>query len=220
MDYYLTFMEGLLSFLSPCLLPLLPVYLSYFAAASSTAGKRKYTVFVNALCFIGGFSLIFILLGALSATFGRLVSAYLVYIRIFFGILLLLMGLNFTGIVVIPFLSRAGGRKYNTKKYGLGTSFLMGILFCAGWIPCVGAFLSAALIAAVNSRTVLHGILLLTVYCLGLGLPFLLSALLMDYLSKAIGFIKRHYNILNILSGILLIFLGLQMLYQSLSALL
>lgn len=219
MNYYLTFLEGVLSFISPCLLPLLPVYLSYFAAAASTPGKKKFTVAVNALCFIGGFSLIFILLGALAGSFGSLISHHLIWIKLIFGVLLLLLGLNFMGIIVIPFLSHGRSGRFNTSKYGCGSSFVMGILFCAGWIPCVGAFLSAALISAANSQTVWKGILLLAVYSLGVGLPFFLSAVLMDYLTKAITFIKKNYNIINKLSGALLIFLSLQMLYQSLKVL-
>ncbi len=216
MNYYLTFMEGVLSFISPCLLPLLPVYLSYFAAAASTPGKKKFTVAVNALCFIAGFSVVFILLGALAGSFGALVSSHLIWIKLIFGVLLLLLGLNFMGIIVVPFLSHGRSGRFNTSKYGCGASFLMGILFCAGWIPCVGAFLSAALISAANSQTAWKGILLLAVYSLGIGLPFFLSAVLMDYLTKAITFIKRNYNIINKLSGALLLFLSFQMIYQSL----
>jgi cytochrome c-type biogenesis protein len=219
-EYFLTFLEGLLSFVSPCVLPLLPVYLAYFAAAATSPGKKKHAVAVNALCFIGGFSLIFILLGALAGTFGALVSQWLDYIRIVFGILLILLGLNFAGIIVIPFLSHQSGGKFNTKRYGCGASFVMGILFCMGWIPCVGAFLSAALVSAANSQTVFHGILLLAVYSLGLGLPLFLSAILMDYLSSVIRGIKKNYRVINLLSGLLLIVLGVLEIYRSLSAVL
>ncbi|MFA0815197.1 MAG: cytochrome c biogenesis CcdA family protein [Anaerofustis sp.] len=218
MDYFLTFTEGLLSFVSPCILPMLPIYLSYFAAASSTTGRAKYTVAVNALCFVAGFSLIFILLGALAGTFGVLVSEWLNDIQIVFGVILVLLGLNFAGVITIPLLSRSTQGRFNTKRYGCGASFLMGIFFCAGWIPCVGSFLSAALIAAANSQTVIKGVLLLAVYSLGLGLPLFLSAVLMDYLSNAIRFLKKHHKAISIISGILLIGLGVRMLYQSIAA--
>ena len=213
----MTFLEGILSFISPCILPLLPVYLSYFAAAASTPGKKKHTVVVNALCFVAGFSLIFILMGALAGSFGALVNRYMVYIRLAFGLLLLLLGLNFAGWVVVPFLSRGKRGNFSTGKYGPKASFLMGIFFSMGWVPCVGAFLSAALMAAANSATLLRGMLLLTVYSLGLGLPLILCAALMNYLSQAVGFLKRNYNIINKISGIVLILLAIQMLYQSLS---
>ena len=219
MEYFLTFIEGVLSFISPCVLPLLPIYLSYFAAASTSPGKKKYTIAINALSFIAGFSVIFILLGALAGSFGALISESFVYIRLVFGFILILLGLNFAGIITIPFLSRMAQGKYNTKKYGFMSSFVMGILFCAGWIPCVGSFLSAALIAAAHSQTLIKGVLLLTLYSLGLGLPLFLSAILMDYLTKAITFIKKHYTAINRISGALLILLGIQMLYISISAL-
>lgn len=218
MDYFLTFIEGLLSFISPCILPLLPVYLAYFAGASATTGRTKHTVAVNALCFIGGFSLIFILLGALAGSFGVLVSEWLGYIQIAFGLILILLGLNFTGLITIPFLSKNASGTFNTKKYGCGASFVMGILFCAGWIPCVGSFLSAALISAANSQTVFRGILLLASYSLGLGLPFFLSAILMDYLNKAIMFLKKHHKWVSIISGVLLMLLGVRMLYVAIAA--
>jgi cytochrome c-type biogenesis protein len=166
------------------------------------------------------FSLIFILLGALAGTFGALVSQWLDYIRIVFGILLILLGLNFAGIIVIPFFVAPIGREiqYQTLRMRRivcdGHPVLHGLdSLCRRVSECRFGFRR-------KFQTVFHGILLLAVYSLGLGLPLFLSAILMDYLSSVIRWIKKNYRVINLLSGLLLIVLGVLEIYRSLSAVL
>lgn len=209
MQYLITFLEGIITFISPCLLPMLPIYLIYFAGGSEKPSKKQ-TLF-NALGFMIGFTLLFVALGALAGTLGRYITVHRTAFNIVCGIIMILFGINYTGIIKLPFLNVTKKLNSDFKPSGFISSILFGIVFAVGYSPCVGAFLSSALIMAANSQTALQGILLLLVYSLGLGLPFLVCALLMDKLKSTIGFIKAHYNIINIISGILLIIIGILM---------
>ncbi len=207
MQYLITFLEGIITFISPCLLPMLPIYLIYFAAGKDS---KRQTLF-NAIGFIIGFSLLFVALGALAGTLGGFITEYKTAFNIVCGVIIILFGINYTGIIKLPFLNMTKKINSDFKPSGFFSSILFGIIFAIGYSPCVGAFLSSALLLAANSQTALQGILLLLVYSLGLGLPFLLCSVLIDKLKGAIGFIKSHYNVINIVCGILLIIIGILM---------
>lgn len=207
MQYLITFLEGIITFISPCLLPMLPMYIIYFAAGKNS----KKQTFINALGFILGFSLLFVALGALAGTLGSFITRYNNVFNIIFGVIIIIFGINYTGIIRIPFLNSTKKLEADITPKGFFSALLFGIVFAAGYSPCVGAFLSSALLMAASSQTALHGILLLLVYSLGLGLPFLVCAILLDSLKEAINFIKKHYNTINIICGILLMIIGILM---------
>jgi len=206
-QYLLLFLEGIITFISPCLLPMLPVYVSFFAAGE--ANKRR--ALVNALGFTSGFTLVFVTLGAFAGTVGRLLNAYSVAVNIVTGIIVIVLGLNFTGLIKIGFLNRTSNKNANVKNLKFLSSMLFGIVFSIGWTPCVGAFLGSALMMASGQGGTVNGILMLFIYSLGLGIPFVASAVLIDRLKGAFDFIKRNYKVINIISGVLLIVVGILM---------
>lgn len=208
MDYLISFLEGIITFISPCLLPMLPVYLFYFAGQTGE-GKKK-AAFINAFGFVLGFTAVFVSLGAFAGALGGILRKYDTVINIVSGIIVILFGLSFLEIIKIPFLN---GRqiKINTGKTNFLSSVLFGIIFSIGWTPCVGAFLGSALMLAVTSGESLKGILMLLIYSIGLGIPFILSAILIDRLKSTFDFIKRNYRIINTISGGFLILIGLLM---------
>lgn len=209
MQYLITFLEGIITFISPCLLPMLPIYLIYFAGAEKSPAKKQ--TFFNALGFIIGFTALFVALGALAGSLGIFLTRNQTVFNIVCGVILILMGINYTGLVRLPLLGSTKRLDSGLKPSGFFTSVLFGLVFAVGYSPCVGAFLSSALVMAANTGTVFQGILLLLVYSLGLGLPFLLCAFLIDSLKGAFNFIKSHYNVINIVCGILLILTGILM---------
>lgn len=209
MQYLITFIEGIITFISPCLLPMLPLYLVYFAGGEKTPTKRQ--TFFNALGFILGFSALFVLLGALAGTLGKFLTLHKTAFNIIGGSILILFGINYTGFIRIPILNSSKHIEHKPELRGFFSAILFGLIFAFGHSPCVGAFLSSALLLAADSTTALEGSLLLFVYSLGLGLPFLLCTLLIDNLKGTLNFIKRHYNIINPVCGILLIAMGVLM---------
>ncbi len=204
MEYLITFTEGLASFISPCVLPIIPVYISYFAVGNNT----KKT-FINALGFVLGFTIIFVLLGVFASTFGKIVHEYIAYINIVFGLFLIILGLNYMGVLFVKFLNKTKGIKQNNNNLTFIKSLLFGILFSLTWTPCVGAFLSSALILATTSGSVLIGTILLFLYSLGLGIPFIITAIFTGKVTEAFEVIKKHYNIINKIAGLILILMGL-----------
>lgn len=211
MQYLLTFLEGIITFISPCLLPMLPVYLSYFAgdhAAESEQGSRYRSV-RNSFGFVLGFTIVFVALGAFAGSLGAALSTYQQVINIVCGMILILFGLNFTGILRLPFINNVVSHGSNLRIEKFFSAVLFGIVFSVSWTPCVGTFLAAALAHAATSGETLQGVLMLLTYSAGLGVPFVLSALLLDRLRSAFDFIKKHYRVINLVSGILLILLGI-----------
>jgi Cytochrome c biogenesis protein len=207
MQYILLFLEGIITFISPCLLPLLPVYVSFFAAGKA----NKQRALVNSLGFVLGFTLVFISLGAFAGTVGSLLSKYSTIVNIITGLIVIILGLNFLGILNIEFLNRTGSKSANTKDLKFFSSILFGIAFSIGWTPCVGAFLGSALMMASRQGGAVTGIIMLFIYSLGLGIPFIMSAVLIDSLKGAFNFIKKNYRVINIVSGCLLIAVGILM---------
>lgn len=222
MEYLITFAEGLLTFISPCLLPMLPIYLSYLAGSiegSQSEGVAKNKrMLTNALGFVLGFSAVFILMGAAAGTVGRFALQHTRLLNIVGGSLMVLLGLNYMDVIKIPFLNAVKRMDYQAKTVSVASSLLLGAVFALGWTPCVGAFLGSALMLAASGQTAFKGVLLLTAYSLGLGVPFILSAVLIKQLSGMFSFIKRHYKIINIVSGGLLVLLGVLMMFGALNA--
>ncbi len=205
MEYLVTFIEGIASFISPCILPVIPIYISYFATDSKSTKKS----IINSLGFISGFSIIFILLGVFAGTFGKFIHQYSDYMNIIFGIFLIVIGLNYLGLIFIKFLNRSKGISKLDNNLTFITSILFGIIFSLSWTPCVGAFLSSALILASTTGSVLKGAFLLLLYSLGLAIPFLITTIFLEKLKTTFDFIKKHYNIINKISGSILLLFGL-----------
>jgi cytochrome c-type biogenesis protein len=214
MDYVLSFMEGIITFVSPCMLPMLPIYISYFAGAKTSDNKDfKNKTIINALGFVLGLSIVFILLGAVAGTFGKYIKLHTMIFNIVGGLLLIAFGLNYMDIFKFNFLNKSRKLNVNIKSFNFLSFVLFGIVFSIGWTPCVGAFLGSALLLAANSHDSFKGIIMLLLYSLGLGIPFIISALLLDNLKQTFNFIKRNYKIINMVCGLLLVIIGLLMMF-------
>ncbi|WMJ82550.1 cytochrome c biogenesis CcdA family protein [Oscillospiraceae bacterium LTW-04] len=209
MQYLLLFLEGIITFISPCLLPLLPVYISYFAGQNGEGNTRK--TLKGALGFIAGFTTVFVSLGAFAGTLGGLLSRHTVMVNLITGAIVVIFGLNYLGVFKIGFLNRVMQHKTATVSHSFFSTFLFGMVFSVGWTPCVGAFLGSALMLASQQGSAVGGILMLLCYSLGLGVPFLLAALLLNQLQGSFNWIKTHYNIINTVSGLLLVVVGILM---------
>lgn len=207
MQYFISFLEGIITFISPCLLPMLPIYVSYFAGGGERSTKRTMG---NSLGFIFGFTLVFMAMGALAGTIGGFLISHQKLVNLILGGIVVCFGLNYLGILKMN-LFRGSQISINTSNLGFGSSLLFGMVFSLGWTPCVGAFLGSALILASQQGTMLTGLLMLLCYSLGLGIPFFISALLVDRLKSTFGWIKSHYKLINTVSGVLLILLGVLM---------
>ncbi len=207
MQYFILFLEGIITFVSPCLLPMLPIYLSYFAGGEAQSLRKTVT---NALGFVLGFTVLFVAMGALAGTLGSFVRQYQTAVNLVCGLVVIFFGLNFLGVFRIN-LFRGGQGRVETRELGFLSSALFGVVFSVGWTPCVGAFLGSALMLASQQGHVLEGMAMLLVYSLGLGVPFLLSAVLLDYLKTAFDWIKRHYRTINLVCGGFLILVGVLM---------
>lgn len=207
MQYLISFLEGIITFISPCLLPMLPIYISYFAGGGA---RRTSRTLISAAGFVAGFTLVFMAMGALAGTLGRFLNAYKTAVNLVSGAIVIVFGLNYLGVLRLN-LFRGNRRTMDTRNLGFFSALLFGIVFSIGWTPCVGAFLGSALILASQQGSTLVGMGMLLAYSLGLGVPFLLSALLIDRLKSTFDFIKRNYKIINLISGIALIVIGLAM---------
>lgn len=210
MELFLTFLEGVASFVSPCILPMIPIYISYILGDNETT---KTTKLVKAMMFVLGFSVVFVSLGIFSATLGRTIVYYRNYINIIFGVFIVIIGLNYLNIISIKFLNNTRKMNYVAKDSTAGTAFLFGFFFAFGYTPCVGAFLGSALMMASASGSVLKGALYLLLYSIGLGIPFILSAVFLEKVDFIHNFIKQHYKIINIISGLMLVCIGIYMIY-------
>ena len=207
MEYFISFLEGIITFISPCLLPMLPVYISYFAGGNELNTRKTLK---NALGFVSGFSVVFVAMGALAGTVGSFLSKYQVAVNIVTGLVVIFFGLNFLGVLKLNiFKGMRGSAK--TDNLGFLSSFIFGVVFSIGWTPCVGAFLGSALMLASSQGQAVKGIIMLLFYSLGLGIPFIVSAVLIDKLKSAFDFIKRNYRVINIICGTILILVGILM---------
>lgn len=213
MQYIITFLEGIISFISPCMLPMLPIYVSYFAGGAD----KKDRVLKRAFCFVLGFTAVFCMLGVFAGTLGAFLSKYETAVNIITGGAVIIFGLGYLEVINLPFFK---GIQNFKKLDGALSAFIFGIIYSVSLTPCVGAFLGSALMLASNSGTAVQGLLLLLVYSLGLGVPFVISAVLLDQLSGAFDFIKKHYDIINKICGIFLIIVGISMMFGFMNALL
>ncbi len=201
---------GILSFISPCVLPLVPVYIGYLSgtvAGQEPEHGRAATVW-QALLFVLGFSLVFIALGASAGLLGSGLNAQMPFLRQIGGILLVVFGLHVMGVLKIPFLYQEKRLDYQPARRGWATSLLVGMVFALGWTPCVGPILAATLLLASDSATVAQGALLLAVYSIGLGLPFLATALALGSATRLLKRLNRYNHAIEIVSGLFLIILG------------
>lgn len=213
MDYAITFLEGVITFVSPCLLPMLPIYVAYFAGGMDSASGRgsiKRTL-ACALAFVLGFTAVFTALGALAGTAGQLLIEYQGVLNVVCGVIVIVLGLNYMGVIRISLLQRTLKPESGVAPRGIASSFLFGVVFAVGWTPCVGAFLGSALSLAASSAHTATGVLLLLCYSLGLGLPFAITAVLIDQLEGAFTWVKSHYEVVNKASGALLVVVGVLM---------
>ena len=207
MQYMIAFLEGIITFISPCLLPMLPIYISYFAGG----GERKTgKTLKNSFGFVLGFTAVFVAMGALAGTVGSFLRQYRTVVDIVSGLIVIFFGLQFLGVLKLN-LFRGSQNTANTKDMGFFSAIVFGVVFSVGWTPCVGAFLGSALALASQQAHIAEGMLMLLAYSLGLGIPFILSAVLIDYLKSAFNWIKRNYGIINKVSGSLLILIGILM---------
>ena len=263
MDYLLTFLEGFASFISPCMLPMIPLYLSYFAGEDETdeqelqtpsaidktashaettlqtateetetsgnekksegiknsvvsertdankkASNKKHLVAVRSLFFVIGFTLMFVVFGGLAGLISGYINKHKTIINIVAGAIVIFFGLSYIGLFGLPFFK---GLKKSYKVDGVWSAFLFGIVFAVGVGPCTGAFLGSALALASTSGTAAKGLLLLLFYSMGIGIPFIITAVLTDKTKKLFGFIKRHFKAVKIVSGSLLVVMGILM---------
>lgn len=207
MQYVIAFLEGVITFLSPCLLPMLPIYISYFAGGGERSVRQTLT---GSVVFVAGFSIIFVILGALAGTVGSFLKEHQTLVNIVSGAVVVFFGLNFLGVFKLN-LFHGGSRHVDTQNMNFFSAMIFGMIFSLGWTPCVGAFLGSALMLASQQGHVVQGMLMLLAYSLGLGIPFILSAVLIDYLKGAFNWIKKNYRVINAVSGGLLVFVGVLM---------
>lgn len=207
MQYLISFLEGIITFISPCLLPMLPIYISYFAGGGERTTAKTLK---GAVGFVTGFTIVFVMLGALAGTVGSFLREYQTTVNIISGLIVIIFGLNFLGVFKLN-IFKGNQRSVKTDNMGFFSAMLFGIIFSVGWTPCVGAFLGSALMLASQQGHIAEGMLMLLSYSLGLGIPFILSAVLIDYLKSAFNWIKRNYKIINLISGSLLVIIGIMM---------
>jgi cytochrome c-type biogenesis protein len=213
LDFAIALVAGFLSFASPCVLPLVPVYLSYLAGSAAGANlggqPSRARLFVQALAFVLGFSAVFVTLGAVAGLVGFTLQPYMPVFRQVGGVILVVLGLHTAGLFKISFLYREWrpGLSWGTR-FGPATSFVVGMVFAFGWTPCVGPVLGGILLLASTSDTALQGAYLLAVYSLGLGIPFLIAGLLAGALMGPLKAANRYLRVVEVVSGVMLMAIG------------
>ena len=207
MQYVISFLEGIITFLSPCLLPMLPIYVSYFAGGGERSNQKTLK---TALGFVLGFTIIFVAMGAMAGTLGSFLIRYQTAVNIVSGLIVIVFGLNYMGVFHLN-LFQGMGTSMERDNMDFFSALVFGMVFSIGWTPCVGVFLGSALMLASQQGHAAEGMLMLLCYSLGLGVPFLLSAVLIDRLKGAFNWIKAHYRQVNLVSGSLLVLVGILM---------
>lgn len=219
MNVLIALAGGILTFISPCVLPLIPVYLAYitgvsFRDMSDPAVKKPYRrIIASSVLFVLGFSLVFTLLAALFYIFARSLGTYKIWFDRVAGLVLIIFGLNMAGVLKIGFLNFEVKYKKEIGKKNFLSPFLIGVAFGAGWTPCVGPILSGILFTSAQG-SVWNSVILLLVYSLGLGIPFLLTGLLTGRLLSVFAFVKKHYRAVEIIGGVFLMLLGLLLIFN------
>ena len=206
MEYLLIFLEGIASFISPCLLPMIPIYIAYFTGENE---KNLKGAIINSIGFVLGFTIIFMILSIFASQLGGFISANMKYFKILFGILIIVFGLNYMEILKIKFLNKATNIEFDKKNLNFLKSLLFGMIFSISWTPCIGAFLSSALLLIAKNQDLVKGIILILIYSVGLGIPFIISTILIEKIKGVFNFIKKNYGIIRKISGVLLILMGI-----------
>ncbi len=217
---------GLISFVSPCILPLIPSYVSYITGISydelvSRESRRKNMsiTLLHSLVFVLGFSIIFVLLGATASLAGSILTRHLDIIRIVGGVLIIIMGVFVMDVVHIPFLQQEAKLRLKTRPAGYIGTLVVGMIFGAGWTPCTGPFLGSVLALAMTGETLGSGMALLTLYSLGLGIPFILSAIAISAFLSSFNKLKKHFKAIKMTSGVILIIMGVLLLMDKMTIL-
>jgi cytochrome c-type biogenesis protein len=219
------FVAGLVSFLSPCVLPLIPGYISMLSGLSmeelrAEAGERVTALIIrNSVAFVVGFSVVFITLGASATAVGRFFLSQRGIFNIVAGVVIIIFGLHLTGLIKIPFLYREARMNAIAPKRGVAGSFVLGFAFAFGWTPCIGPILTGILAMAAIRQTVFQGMFLLAVYSAGLAIPFLLTGFGVGKFIKFYGRFRKHMQVVEVLSGVLLIGIGVLMAMNKLTML-
>ena len=211
-DLPLLFLEGFLAFISPCMLPMLPVYLMYLAAET---GHGKKASIVNTKGFVCGFTLVFMALGATATAIGALMNEHRMFLQRASGAIIFIFGLHFLGIFKMGFLDVEKKIDLALQKRGgfIGALFF-GAAFSLGWSPCLGPFLGSALMLAGSGKTVLQGVFYLFVFSMGLGVPYILAAVFFTNIKGVFQWLKKHGRQIKIISGLVLVFAGLMMIFD------
>ena len=212
-SYSYVLFAGLLSFLSPCVLPIVPGYLCFIAGTSldkilDSETPVRTNIFKYALSFVFGFSTIFVLLGASASILSNILYEYLDILRIIGGTIIIIFGIHFIQIIQIPFLNKDTRFQIENYRPGIFGSYIIGLSFAFGWTPCIGPILGSVLSIAASSETVSTGIFLLMIYSAGLGIPFLLAAYGIGGFLKFLGKIRKYIRAIEIFTGVLLIIFG------------
>ncbi|HLW79776.1 MAG TPA: cytochrome c biogenesis protein CcdA [Terriglobia bacterium] len=216
----IAFVAGVVSFLSPCVLPLVPGYISMLSGESMEALKASGSaplasrILRNSVAFVAGFSIVFVLLGASATWVGHFLLSQRTTFNIIAGVIVIVFGLHLTGLVRIPLLYRDARLDTGAPKRGLAGSFVLGFAFAFGWTPCIGPILTAILLLAAKRDTLIAGMFLLAIYSAGLAIPFLLTGLGLSQFLKFYSRFRRHLHVVEVLSGVLLIAIGLLMAFN------
>ncbi|MBM3804405.1 MAG: cytochrome c biogenesis protein CcdA [Acidimicrobiia bacterium] len=219
------FVAGVASFVSPCVLPLVPAYISFISGISleqlrdGRGGASRKRIIVTALLFIAGFSTVFVLLGASATYAGQFLLKNKIWFNRIAGAIIIIFGLHVAGLFQIKFLNYEKRFNMNRKAGGVFSTYLVGLAFAAGWTPCIGPILAAILVVASNQQSSGQGIVLLASYSLGLGIPFFLTAIALDTFFGFFGWVKRHYRQIEYASAALLIILGVMVMTNQFSRL-
>ena len=218
----ISFAGGIIAFLSPCTLPLLPVYISYISGVGikeEIDGKKRLKMVLSTLAFVIGFTIIFVLMAIVVSYFGN-IARKILYNDILYqivGILVIIMGIQMTGIFKFGFLNREKKVELDFKKRGYLISMFLGMAFAIGWSPCTGPILGSVLALAATSATVYQGVLYLIAFSLGLGIPFLIIGFFMEYFTKIIRKSGKVVYVISIISGVVLIIMGIVLFFNKLS---
>ncbi len=210
MEFLFTFLEGIASFISPCVLPMLPIYISYFAGKEDSKTSRAL---LNSIGFVIGNTIIFILFAIIASYAGALALGIQKYIKILFGVVIIILGLNYMGILKIKFLNKEIRIEKKIDDFTFFKTILFGMMFSISWTPCIGSFLGSALLLIANKQNILQGILLMLVYSIGFGIPFIISAVLIEKLKNFYNLIKKNYKTIKIISGVILIVMGVYVIF-------
>jgi len=215
LTFGVAFLAGLASFLSPCVLPLVPIYLAQLVGQSvyQSTGEQeerpaRLVTFLHAVMFVSGFTLAFVALGATASTLGGFLRIHQLLLRQVGGVLLIIIGLHLTGLLKLPFLYWQKRFEFRPSRPGYPASFVIGLVFAIGWTPCIGLILGPILVLASNATTLRQGVFLLLAYSLGLGVPFLLLGLGLDRFSRILKWLKPHTGKIEIGTGMIMILMG------------